>query len=185
MKLPRKSAALASLGALLAVLLMGCGGDGAAEGAAGGPASAETGAPADQPDPAPEAGTEAECDLPEGLAARLNLQRQLVLSVASSGGENLEAVQSTNPLEPELFRSLADTLDGLDLSGVAANPHFDPPEDVVADLRKTADLLQAALDAGSDSADPAWRELSEFYTEEFFTRHNASVSYYLSEAGCV
>lgn len=182
----RRFAVLASLGALVAVLLTGCGNDGPAEETAGGGGPAGTDASSDPSgstgeDIAPDGG----CDLPEGLLARFNQQRQLLLSVASAGGDNLDVIQSANPLEPETFRSVADVLDGLDLAGVAPNPQFDGPQDVVADLHRTADLLQAALDAGSDTADPAWQELAEFVTPEFFTRHGASVNYYLSEAGCV
>ncbi len=55
---------------------------------------------------------------------------------------------------------------------------------IAEDLRKTADLLQAALAAGGDTADPAWTALSEFYTQKLFVRHNASIAYYLREAGC-
>lgn len=175
MKPASRSAVLVSLGALLAVLLMGCGGD-----------DAPTGSSTDVPDSAAGgAAAEAECNVPDGLLDRFNLQRQLVLNLALAGGENLETVQSVGPPEPETFRSVADVLAGLDLSGIASNPQFDGAEAIVADLHTTADLLQAALVAGTDTADPAWQELTEFYTQEFFVRHNASVGYYLSEAGCV
>lgn len=180
----RKSAALLSLGVLLTALLMGCGGDNPAEETAGGTTLAESG---DSPDPADssneEVATQAECDLPEDLLGRFVIQRQLVLNVASAKGANLEAIQSGNPLDPEVFRAIADALDSLDLSGIPAM-QFGPAEDVIADLRRTADLLQAALDAGTDTADPAWQELNEFYTGEFFARHSTSVDYYLTEANC-
>lgn len=185
MRPARKAAVLTSLGALLAVLLMGCGDESPTEEAAGDATTTETGASADPAGSADgNVATDVACDLPEGLLNRLTVQRQLVRNVASAGGENLDAVQSGDPLDPETFRTVADVLDRLDLSGVTSNPQFDAPEDVIADLRKTADLLQAALDAGTDTADPAWQELTEFFTAEFFARHGASVNYYLTEAGC-
>lgn len=189
MKPVKRSAVLVSLGALLAVLLMGCGGDDAPEGSEGSADGAATAGSEASPDTADASGEQAatatECDPPDGLVERLGLQRQLVLNLAQAEGENLEAIQSSGPPEPETFRSVADILDSLDLSGIAANSPFEAPEDVVADLRKTADLLEAALAAGTDTADPAWRALTEFFTQEFFVQHNASVGYYLNEAGCV
>jgi len=181
----RKSAALASLGVLLAVLLMGCGGDSPAPEKVSDPVTTDADTPADHTDASLEdVDAELECTLPGSLLADLTIQRQLVLNVAVAGGANLNSVQATSPLEPDVFRSTADVLDGLDLSGLQSVPQFDAPEDVVADLRKTADLLEAALAAGDDTSHPAWQELKDFYTPEFFTRHSSSVNYYLSSAGC-
>lgn len=175
-----KSAAVLSLSSL-AVLLVGCGG----EDTSGGPVGDAT-APAEAAD-APDQTTAAdvECDLPDGLLEQIGLERQLVLNLAMAEGDNLETVESAGPPDPESFRSLAEVLDGLDLSAASADAQFDEPDDVVADLNETADLLGAALAAGADTADPAWTALSAFYTQEFFVRHNASVNYYLNEAGCV
>ena len=182
MKLMPRSAALLSLGALLAVPLMSCSTETTPED----PAAADTEAPADVTDPSDEqAAAKLDCQLPDDLLERLNLERQLVLNLALAGGGNLEAIESASTLEPETFRSVADVLDGLDLSGIASNPQFDEPDDIVRDLHETAGLLEGALAAGADTADPAWTELTEFYSQEFFVRHNASVGYYLNEAGCV
>lgn len=187
MKSPRKSAALASLGALLTVLLMACGDDGddsPAEEIAGGAAEIDASAgPSDADNE--KVATVGECNPPDGLLGKVAVQRQLLLNVALARGENFEAIQSENPLDPETFRSVADVLDNLDLAGVPSYPQFDGAEEVVADLRKTADLLQAVLEAGTDTADPAWQELSQFYTLDFFVQHSASLDYYLNEAGCV
>lgn len=167
--------------ALLALSVVGCSSTGEADppdtDATAAPVEA-TGAPEDQ------AAAEAECNIPDGLLDRLGLERQLVLNLAMAEGSNLEDVQSLGGPEPDTFRSVADVLDGLDLSGVEPRPNFDEPDDIVADLRETADLLEAALAAGTDTTDPAWRALTEFYTQDFFIQHNASINYYLDEAGC-
>lgn len=183
-----KSAALSSLGALLAVALTGCGSDDMPDEAA----EAETADSADVEEPSgddveteDDGAAEPACDLPADLLERLNLERQLVLNLAMAEGGNLESVESVGTPEPETFRSLADALDGLDLSAISSNQQFDEPDDLIGDLNETADLLEAALAAGTDAADPAWQALSDFYTQEFFVRHNASVGYYLTEAGCV
>src|SRR5690606_5901195 len=130
----RKSAALASLGVLLAVLLMGCGGDSPAPEKVSDPVTTDADTPADHTDASLEdVDAELECTLPGSLLADLTIQRQLVLNVAVAGGANLNSVQATSPLEPDVFRSTADVLDGLDLSGLQSVPQFDAPEDVVAD----------------------------------------------------
>jgi hypothetical protein len=181
-----KSAVLLPLGAMLAVALMGCGGDDAPEEGAEAEAPAETDLPDDEVDPSDEEGApDSNCDLPGDLLERLNTDRQTVLNLALAEGANLEAVESIGLPEPDTFRSVAEVLDGLDLSGIPSNPQFDEPGDIVIDLHETADLLEAALAAGADAADPAWTELTEFYLQDFFVRHNASIGYYLNEAGCV
>lgn len=184
-----KSAAVSSLGALLAVALTGCGSDDMTDEATEAEAadSADVEEPSgDDAEAEDDGAAEPACDLPADLLERLNLERQLVLNLAMAGGDNLESIESAaGTPEPETFRSLADALDGLDLSGIPSNPQFDEPNDLVGDLSETADLLEAALAAGTDAADPAWQALSDFYTQEFFVRHNASVGYYLTEAGCV
>ena len=168
--------------ALLALGVAGCSSTGEPDP----PGTDTTGAPADVADSSEEPpAAEAECNMPEGLLDRFNLERQLVLNLALAEGANFESVQVMSGPEPGTFRSVADVLDGLDPSGIAPHPSFDDPDDIIADLRETADLLEAALAAGTDTADPAWRELTEFYTQGFFVQHNASMSHLLEEAGCV
>ncbi|MQA90482.1 MAG: hypothetical protein GEU90_09630 [Gemmatimonas sp.] len=173
MKPTTNSLALLPLLALLALPVVGCGTEG------------ETDAFRQAEAPTEEVAAEPECSLPDGLLERLNFHRQQVLNLAQTGGGNLEAVQGMGAPEPATFRSVADILEDLDLSSVASNSAFDAPDDIVRDLRQTADLLEVALAADSETADPAWTALAEFYTQEFFVRHNASLGYYLDEAGCV
>lgn len=135
--------------------------------------------------PGEEVVAETECRLPDGLLERFGLHRQLVLNLAQTEGRNRESVEGMGVPEPGTFRSVADALDGRDLSNVTPNAAFDAPDDLVQDLRQTADLLEAALATRGEGAEPAWTALAEFYTQEFFVRHNASIGYYLNEAGCV
>lgn len=145
----------------------------------------ETDAPARAEAPTEEVTAEPECHLPDGLLQRFGSQRQLVLNLAQAEGRNRATVEDMGAPEPATFRSVADVLDDVDLSSVAPNAAFDAPEDLVDNLRQTADLLEAALATSGEGGDPAWTTLAEFYTQEFFVRHNASVGYYLDEAGCV
>lgn len=157
----------------LILSVVGCTGEGEPDA----PASAEA--------PTEEVTAETECHLPDGLLQRFGSQRQLVLNLAQAEGRNRASVEAMGAPEPATFRSLADVLDDVDLSSVAPNAAFDAPDDLVQNLRQTADLLEAALATSSEGDDPAWTALAEFYTQAFFVRHNASVGYYLNEAGCV
>lgn len=122
----------------------------------------------------------------QDLLTKYGLQKQLVLNLAMARGRNLKSMQeTTGGPEPATFRRLGAGFEGFDWAGIETLPNFDTPDVIARDLGKTADLLQNALAAGDNSADPAWAELSEFYTQKFFVRHNSSISYYLSEAGCV
>lgn len=173
MKPTRNAVVPFSLLALFFLPIVGCG------------TEAETDASAQAEVPTEEVAAEPDCRLPAGLLGQLNVQRQFVLNLAQTGGRNLEAVQGMGTPEPATFRSVADILDDLDLSSIPSNSAFDAPDEIVRDLRRTADLLEASLAAGTATAEPAWTALAEFYTQEFFVRHNASLGYYLGEAGCV
>ncbi|HEX6194582.1 MAG TPA: hypothetical protein VFZ37_01645 [Jiangellaceae bacterium] len=180
-----KSARLLLLAAVV-VSALGCSGDGEPDASTAEEPAAQDSADNVDTGTDDEDGLEQpECELPDDLVQTLGQERQLVLNLALAEGGNFETVASAGLPESGTFRSVADALGGLDLSGIPSNPNFDGPDDIVADLHETADLLDAALAAGADTTDPAWSALSEFYTQDFFTRHNASVGYYLTEAGCV
>ncbi|MBX2796598.1 MAG: hypothetical protein KTR31_02980 [Myxococcales bacterium] len=134
----------------------------------------------------PEGGGVADCSVfGQELLEAFGLERQLVLNLALAQGDNYDTMAKTTGLpDPATFRGMADGFEGFDTSSIEPNPFFDEPAQIIVDLRTTADLLETALDAGSDSSDPAWADLAAFYTNGFFVGHGSSINYYLGEAGC-
>lgn len=128
-----------------------------------------------------------DCSLfPKELLDKYGLQKQLVLNFAMAQGRNLKTMRETmGAPEPATFRRLASAFESFDPDGIKPVANFDAADVIARDLRKTADLLEHALAAGDNTADPAWAALSAFYTQTFFVHHNASISYYLSNAGCM
>lgn len=157
----------------LCLALAACGGEGETAQNTGATGSAEAAA----------AGCTAFSD---ELIRKWGLERQLVLNLAMAGGNNLKTLRETAGVpDPATFRAMADAFRASDFSGVEPLDMFDAPDVIAAHLTRTADLLSAALAAGGDTQDVAWTALSEFYTQGFFVRHNASVTYYLGEMDCI
>jgi len=182
------NAVILSVAAMLALLCSACGESPPAQGSSA-ESSAETdgtpegAAPAGEAVPTPEANCAA---FPRDLLDKYGLQKQLVLNLSMAGGRNLKTMRETmGAPEPETFRRMAAGFENFDASGIEPIANFDTPDVITRDLGRTADLLAAALAAGEHSGDPAWTELSEFYTQKFFVHHNASISYYLNKADCV
>lgn len=180
MHIPNRLIVLAALTSL-SLLCAACGGENETAGeAAPEAASPETAA---SPGGTAKSGCSA---FTKDLLDRWGMEKQLVLNLSLAKGGNLKTMRETMSLpDPATFRSLAAAFDGLDTDSIEPMNMFDTPQTISGDLRKTADLLQAALAAGGDTADPAWTALSEFYDQKFFIRHNSSISYYLGEAGCI
>lgn len=123
-------------------------------------------------------------DITPDRLKELGLERQLVLNLALASGSNYGTLSELGSLpSPATFRDFADDFEALDLSGIDQGL-FDPPSQVVDDLRTTGDLLEDALAAGDAKGDPAWTALHEFYTQELYVSHNSALGYYIGEAGC-
>lgn len=119
------------------------------------------------------------------LLQKWNLDRQKVLGIASNRGKDLKSMKEVIGWpDPDLFRQFAAAFAGLDLSGAEATSMYQKADVVAADMHKTADLLEAALAASDNPEAPAWTALQEFYTMDFFMKHNMSFVYYFDHAGC-
>jgi hypothetical protein len=126
------------------------------------------------------------CSVSKDVLGKIGIQRQLVLNLSMGKGSNLKSMEETMGVpEPALFRQLATVMDELAEGGVKPSPIFDAPDLVAQDLNKTAELLENALAAREHLTHPSWAELSEFYNQKFFVRHNSAINYYLNEAGCL
>ena len=128
----------------------------------------------------------ADCSaFPQDLIEKWGKEKQLVLNLSMAKGRNLKTMRETiGAPDPATFRTLADGFETSEFEGVERLGIFLAPEEIVEGLRQTADLLEAALATGGSPTDPAWQALSDFYTPQFFGKHNSAISYYLSEAGC-
>ena len=118
----------------------------------------------------------------EDLLVRVGIGHQLVIQIDPE--RNLESMEATGGLpEPEAFREMADVMAGMDASGIELL-QFMPPEELAAELRQLADLLEAALARRDYPADPAWQTLRDFVVTSI-PRQQMSMSYLLDEAGCL
>jgi hypothetical protein len=126
-----------------------------------------------------------DCTLfPVELIEQWGIDAQLALNLSLANGDNYVSMRDSTGLpERASFTDLADAFDAADFSGIDALL-FDSPGEIAADLRTTGDLLEDALLAGEDLADPAWADFSAFYTSDQFVQTGSSVSYHLDEAGC-
>ena len=146
------------------------------------PAVEDTAA-AEVPQPTAEAGGAVDCSaLPVDLIQQVARDYQLVVQLDPE--RNLQTMAETVGLpDPDALRTFADAFGRLDVAGVEAGP-FDPPSTTAAGQRRLADLLEAALEARDDAAAPSWSALRAFVSEHA-TSQQLSMSYHLSEAGCV
>lgn len=130
-------------------------------------------------------GSSVDCSLfPQELLEQWGFDAQLALNLSLANGDNYASIRDSTGLpDPASFRDLADAFDAADFSGIDPLA-FDPPAEVADDLRTTGDLLEGALAAGEDLADPAWADFSAFFTSDQFVQTGSSVSYHLDEAGC-
>jgi len=117
----------------------------------------------------------------EDLLIRVGIGYQLVKQIDPE--RNLETMEASGGLpDPEAFRDMADVMAGMDASEMDLL-QFMPPEELAAELRQLANLLESALAQRDYPADPAWQTLRDFVAESA-ARQQMSASYLLDEAGC-
>jgi len=117
----------------------------------------------------------------EDLLVRVGIGYQLVMQIDPE--RNLETMEATGGLpDPEAFREMADVMADMDASEMELL-QFMPPEELAAELRQLANLLEAALAQRDYPADPAWQTLRDFVIASA-PRQQMSVSYLLDQASC-
>lgn len=165
-----------SLGPVIVLAVAACGG-GEPETAPDAPARDQAAAPG----AAASGGAACEA-FDEELLTRVGLGFQLVRQMSTP--RQMESMEATVGLpEPESFRALADALGRLDTSGV--DPlGFMPLDSVTVDVRRLADLLEAALAADEADADGHRARLTAF-ADEMAAPAQASMGYHLDQLGCV
>jgi hypothetical protein len=117
----------------------------------------------------------------EDLLVRVGIGYQLVKQIDPE--RNLETMEATGGLpDPGAFRDMAEVMEGMDTSEMELL-QFLPPEELAAQLRQLATLLEEALAQRDYPADPAWETLRGFVMQSA-PRQQMSLGYLLDEAGC-